>query len=328
VGRLLIVVALGATVIVPVVLGGKDALLATLHLSAQEYAAIFILIATSWFSRTLKLHLLLRRLNLRPSLVRVLGISLATDFAFIATPAGIGGYAACLYYLRRVGASGSSAAAIIAADQGLDVLFFVLALPLAALGLIWSSIPNELSTLAFTTSALMILLGLSVLLARRKLARWLFEKNSLTRRWPRLISIQNGLHEFSLKLRREGRPLLTAGPIFLVGIFVVTALQQLTRYGILWIALLFLGHRVSFMLIFLLQTLVLQAALWTGIPAGGGAADIGLTAALALWVPKADLATALLLWRAATLYVCLVAGAIAIALLARGSAVPSNRDTY
>jgi len=74
---------------------------------------------------------------------------------------------------------------------------------------------------------------------------------------------------------------------------------------------------VSFPLIFLLQVFVLQAASWTGVPAGAGSAELGLSATLITWVPGPTLATALLLWRMATLHVGLIAGAIAIAVLAR-----------
>jgi uncharacterized membrane protein YbhN (UPF0104 family) len=111
--------------------------------------------------------------------------------------------------------------------------------------------------------------------------------------------------------------LLAGGPAFLGGVFALTALQWLTRYGVLWLVLALLGYRVSFALILLLQSLVLHAALWTGVPAGGGGAELGLSATLAAWVPATSIATALLLWRMATLYVCLVAGAVAIAALAR-----------
>jgi uncharacterized membrane protein YbhN (UPF0104 family) len=108
-----------------------------------------------------------------------------------------------------------------------------------------------------------------------------------------------------------------AGPLFLFNIFVLTVLQQVTRYAILWLVLLLLGFPVSFPLTFLLQVFVLQAASWTGVPAGAGAAELGLSATLMTWVSASGLATALLLWRIATLHIGLIAGAIAIAGLAR-----------
>jgi len=322
-GYLLIAVALGATVAIPIMLGGRDALAATLHFSVLGYVAIFALLAASWISRALKLRLLVHCLASPAGVVHLLVISLATDFAFIATPAGIGGYAASLYYLHRAGASTSSAASITAVDQGLDILFFILALPVAGLVLIHSAALAHLRTLALTTSALFAILAAGAWLARRTLAKGLLGSNAVSRRWPKVRSIQLMVSDLLAKLRSDMQLILEAGPAFLFGIVTLTFLQQLTRYGILWLALLILGHQVSFALTFLLQALVLQAAIWTGIPAGAGAAEIGLSSTLGMWVPNVGLATALLIWRAATLYVCLIVGAIATALLARRT--PSAR---
>ena len=316
-GYLLIAVALGATVAIPIVLGGRDALAATLHVPIHGYVAIFVLLLASWMSRAFKLRLLLHRLGSPPGFVHLLEISLATDFAFLATPAGIGGYAASLYYLHRTGASTRSAASITAVDQGIDVLFFILALPIAGLALIHSAAPSHLGTLALTMSALITILAAGAWLARRGLAKGLLESNALSRRWPKVRSIQLTVSDLLAKMRTDMHLILESGPTFLFGIVTLTLLQQLTRYGILWLTLLILGHHVSFALTFLLQALVLQAAVWTGIPAGAGAAEIGLSSTLGMWVPNVSLATALLIWRAATLYVCLIVGAIATALLAR-----------
>ena len=314
---LLIAVALGATLAVPILLGGNDVLWQTLHFSADGYLAMLVVIVTSWLARAIKLHLLLRQLNVRPRFARTLAISLATDFAFISTPGGIGGYAASVYYLRRAGTSVSGAATITAADQGLDLLFFVLALPLSGLVLIGSDLPKTLAILGFGSSAVMVTLALGAVLARRRLAAWLFGTNTISARWPRLQRKQQALREFVASLQANARLLLAGGPVVGCGIFALTALQWLTRYGVLWLVLVLLGHRVPFALTMLLQSLVLHAALWTGLPAGGGGAELGLSATLAAWVPATSIATALLLWRMATLYICLVAGAVAIAMLAR-----------
>lgn len=316
VGRLLIAAAVGATLVVPLVLGGREALLATLQFSIQGYIGIFSLIVASWAGHALKLRMLLRRLGAQPGLARAFGISLATDFAFLTTPGGVGGYAASVYYLRRAGASTSGAAAITAADQGLDVLLFLVALPLAALGLIWSDVPRSLGAVAMTTSALLALAASAAWLARRRLASWL-GSISFGSRWPRLVRLQHAAREFLNRMRADAQFVFAAGPLFLFNIFALTLLQQVTRYAILWLALLLLGYPVSFPLTFLLQVFVLQAASLTGMPAGAGSAELGLSATLMTWVPGPGLATALLLWRIATLHVCLIAGAIAIAWLAR-----------
>lgn len=317
-GVLLIVLAVAASLVVPIVLGGRQALVATLQFSVQGYSALFGLILASWLARAIKLHLLLHQLGVRPGFARTLCISLATDFAFVTTPAGVGGYVASVYYLRSVGASGSGATTITAVDQGLDLVFFALAVPVAGLALVWSGQSRLLTSFAFGATALTALLIVAAWLVRRRLASWVFGANALTARWPRLCEKQRALHGFCMKIGAHAALMLAGGPIFLFSAIGLTALQWLARYGVLWLALRLLGYDVAFALVFLLQVLVLHAALWTGVPAGGGGAEIGLSATLAVWVPPASIATALLLWRALTLYTCLAAGAIAIALLAHG----------
>jgi len=315
-GQWLIVAALCATVLVPVVLGGREALEATMRFSVQGYLAIFSLVAVSVLARALKLHLLLKRFGAGSGMARMLRVSLATDFAFMTTPAGVGGYAASVYYLRRSGASVSGAATITATDQIMDVLFFILALPIAGLGLLWSDAPPTLSLIAFATSAASVVAAIALLLARRPLARW-FANIAVSHRWPRLCRAHAAACAFAATLHADTRFILAGGPLLLLNVFVLTAVQQLTRYGVLWLVLVLLGHPISFLLTYLLQVLVLQAAVWTGVPSGAGGAELGLTATLLAWVPGAALATALLLWRIATLYLPLIAGALAIALPSR-----------
>lgn len=318
-GLLLIVLAIAASLVVPIALGGRQALLATLHVSAQGYAALFALILASWLARAIKLHLLLHQIGVRPAFARTLNISLATDFAFVTTPAGVGGYVASVYYLRSAGgASGSGATTITAVDQGLDLVFFGLAVPVAGLALVWSGQSHLLISFAFGATALSVLLVAAAWFARGRVAGWVFGENMLVARWPRLREKQHALHGFWVKVGAHAALLRAGDPMFLFSVIGLTALQWLARYGVLWLALRLLGHDVAFALAFLLQVLVLHAALWTGVPAGGGGAEIGLSAMLAMWVPPASLATALLLWRALTLYTGLAAGAIAIALLAHG----------
>ena len=315
--RLLIVLAVAATLAVPLIVGGRDALTHALSLPAQTYVVLLCVIAASWCARALKLHLLLARLNLRPHFSHTFAASLAIDFAFISTPAGVGGYAACIYYLRRTGASIGAATTLAAADQILDLTFFALILPLAGVLLLWSELPHALAMLAFSTGATMISAGVVVLLARRHIGGWLLGENPLVRRWPALRRRQHIVREFLAGVGTNTRLLLAGGPRTMAAIALLTAVQWLTRYGVLWVALALLGHRLSFALTLLLQSLILHAAMWTGVPAGGGGAELGLSAALSPWVSAADIATALLLWRLATFDACLIAGAVAIAVMTR-----------
>ena len=312
----LVCIALAGMLVAPLVLGGSDVLWQASRLPASGYLMLLAVIVTCWLARALKLQLLLHRFQVQPGFSRTFAISLATDFAFITTPGGVAGYAASIYYAKREGATASEATAITAADQLLDLAFFALALPFSGLTLVWSDLPPALTLLTFGASALMITLGAGVLFARRKLLRLLIGNNWIVRCWPNLRRQQNALGEFFSNVGVHMRQLRGCGRMSLFALAVLTAVQWMTRYGTLWVVLSLLGQHVSFALTLLLQSLVLHAAMWTGVPSGGGGAELGLSAALASWVPVSSMAIALLLWRITTFHVCLLAGAIAVSQLA------------
>jgi uncharacterized protein (TIRG00374 family) len=126
---------------------------------------------------------------------------------------------------------------------------------------------------------------------------------------------QERINEFIAELREQLNTLMkgTAKQNFVL--LSLTALQWITRYGVLWLVLHELGYQVPFGFVLLLQAVVLHVALWTGIPSGGGSADIGLAVALSTWVTSPVIATTLLLWRFSTLYFPLILGALSLAVL-------------
>lgn len=314
---LLIAVAVIVSVAVPLLIGGRQALTEIRALPGDTYLVLFAIIATSWFARALKLHLLLGRLGARLFFPRTFAMSLAIDFAFMSTPAGVGGYAACVYCCRRAGVSLSAATTVTFMDQFLDLAFFTLALPLAALSLAWTQLPTALTMLAVGASVLVIVLVTLAVAMHRRFLSWLCGDNYFARRWPRLRARQHRLHDFVDNMKTDARILLSGPPGVTALLLASTAMQWLTRYGVLWASLLLLGHAVPFALTLLSQSLILHAAMWTGVPAGGGGAELGLTAALLAMVPASIIATALILWRLTTFHLCLVVGAGAIAWLAR-----------
>ena len=315
--RLLLIAGLVATIAIPFLFGGRDTLAAASDIALDGYAALLCLVVASWLARALKLHLLLHRLKTHTTFVHSLGISLATDLAFAATPAGLGGFVATIYYLRRAGTSGTGAATIMVLDQGTDLLFFSVSVPLLALALAGSDSSPAMTTAALVSAAVVIVVATTIWLARGKILAFVLAPKPVLARWPRIQRAEQALQALLASSRNYVSLIVAAGPSFFLWIFALTAVQWLTRYGVLWLTLLLLHHPVSFAVTFLLQVAVLHAALWTGIPAGGGGAELGLTATLAHWVTPSQMATALVIWRAATLYASLLAGAVAIIGLAR-----------
>ena len=315
--RVLLTAGLVATIVIPFLLGGARTLSTASEIGAGGYAALLLLVIASWLARALKLHLLLRRLETPTPFVRSLGISLASDLAFAVTPAGVGGYVASVYYLKQAGASTSGAATITAMDQFSDLVFFAFSVPLAAFVLAGSDQPQGVAAASLIAAALTTASLVTIWLARARISAFLSAPIALPDRPSRLQQSWSALRTFLASMSGQISPVISSEPMFLFWILGLTAVQWLTRYGVLWLTLLLLGHVVSFALSFLLQVAVLHAAVWTGIPAGGGGAELGLTATLAPWVAPADTATALIIWRAATLYTSVLVGSIAIIVLAR-----------
>ncbi|HEX4481798.1 MAG TPA: lysylphosphatidylglycerol synthase transmembrane domain-containing protein [Rudaea sp.] len=313
----LIAVAMIVSLAVPLLIGGRQSLLDIRDLPAQTYLMLFAVMAVCWLVRAIKLHLLLSRLGASVSFARSFAMSLAIDFAFVSTPGGLGGYAAGVYCARRAGISMSAATTVTFIDQLLDLIFFALALPLAALTLLWTNVPRALSLSAFIASAVLIVFALVIMLMHRRFVRWLCGDNIFSRRWPSLRDKQTRLLAFLDNVGADSRYLFSGPPMVTATLIGTTAIQWLARYGVLWAALALLGHTVPFALTLLSQSLILHAALWTGVPSGGGGAELGLSAALIAMVPASAIATALILWRLMTFHLCLLSGALAIAWLSK-----------
>jgi len=307
--------AVCASLFVPVLLGGAEALRAAFSFPARAYPLILCAVGASWLCRALKLQLLLERLAPHHGFAATLAVSLAAEFGFAATPAGIGGYAASVYYLRRAGATSSGAAAITAADQMLDLLFFALALPLAALMLPATAVPAGIFGLLRWTCAATFLCLCLAWLARGPLHTWLCAASVGAP--GRLQGLHDTARRHLAALCADAVVAMRGGPVFLCALLGLTALQWIARYGVLWLVLAALGSPASFAAVFLLQAFVLHAAQWTGVPAGAGAVEVGIGAALFTSMPAVDIAAGLLVWRAATVYAILAAGALAIVWLSR-----------
>jgi hypothetical protein len=97
------VVGLGLAVGAPFVLGG-GAVLTGLRDVPPELVLVGLATASA-VAKAGKLQILLDSLGERPGFLRTLMIFLATDFAFLSSPAGAAGYAVNMALLRRTGAS-------------------------------------------------------------------------------------------------------------------------------------------------------------------------------------------------------------------------------
>jgi uncharacterized protein (TIRG00374 family) len=315
----------GLSMGVPFILGSHALLAGLRTVPVEVFLVLAASAAVSALAKAGKLQLMQTTLGLRIPFMRTFAITLVTDFAFLVSPLGAAGYGVNIGLLQRAGASWAIATTVVGADQALDLTFFGVAVPIALLfsiGALAHLLPMvSLSTVATTLAGLTILMG-ALWMCRGYLARALGAAGHLV---PWLRVRRSRWDTFRHSVHQQWRLLITGPRDRFVALLLLTTLQWLLRYSALWFILLELGYRLPLGFVLAVQAVVLHAALWTGVPAGGGGGDLALAAAFAAWVPRAALATALVLWRFATLYCPLMLGAVGFLALAwrRRAATPA-----
>jgi len=137
---------IGLAVGAPFVLNSHAAFAGLRNVSLYVFAALAASAAISAMAKAGKLHLMQTALGFRISFRRTFAITLATDFAFLASPLGAAGYGVNIGLLQRAGASWSLATTVVGADQALDLAFFTTAVPVSllfAFGPLTQVIPHE-----------------------------------------------------------------------------------------------------------------------------------------------------------------------------------------
>lgn len=310
----------------PFILGSHESFAALRTVSVPMFLALAASAAASALGKAGKQQLMQTALGLRLPFIRTYGIALATDSAFLVSPLGAAGYGVNIGLLQRAGASWTTATTVVGVDQALDLAFLTAAAPVAiafSVGPLAQVLPKaNISMVVGTLAGAAIFIG-TLWACRRKVASVL---DALRGRIQWFATQQARWDKFRQSVRQQLGLLMTGPRHRFAGLLMFTALQWLPRYGVLWFVLLELGHRLPPGFVWAVQAVVLHAALWTGIPAGGAAADLALAAAFANWVPQDAMATALVLWRFATLYFPLMLGAAAFIAFAwrRGPVVSAT----
>ncbi|MGA9342500.1 MAG: flippase-like domain-containing protein [Rhodanobacteraceae bacterium] len=307
--------AVAATLIVPTALTGTAWLPALSRFPFNGTLAIGAVILGSWLAKGIKFRLLTAALGQSTGLATCVAVSLGCDLGFAATPGGVGGYPATIFLFDRVGVAPVCAAAIAAADQALDLVFFLVAVPLASL---WLAAHGVSVWIRVSVSASLLLLAAVTLCA---LVLWRITRLrpgvliSVLARLPLLLRRRVLLARWWIELRAHLRTLRTASPLVLCTSLMMTVIQWVLRFAALGVALAWLGHPAPPIAVFLFQAVALHAGQWTGVPGGVGGADLILAKTLGGWSPVASLATALLIWRLATFHLTLLGGGVAFAAL-------------
>ncbi|MCY1267921.1 hypothetical protein D9M68_596390 [compost metagenome] len=301
---------------VPLFLGGRQMLEQLAHFPPDILLLMLGMILLCWMINALKLRVLLAGRAGRIGPAHSVGIVMASEFAFYATPGGTGGPLTLMALLARRGMRPAQSSAIFAMDQLSDLLFFLCALiGVLCYALSHAASPDMEGSLAFSALFLGSLLTGVILLAcfQRQLIR--FNGRLLHRlqvaphkrlRWSRkLLHFRDTL---AAGLRQPKRTLLL--------VFTLTSCHWTLRFSVLYLTLRALGVDLHWAWTFLIQLLSLAAGLATLLPGGAGGTELTSAALLSPLVGKPTAAAAILIWRVVTYYFYLVAGGPVFALLA------------
>ncbi len=321
-----LLLAIAGSLIVPLAFGGRDALRLLATFPPSGFLALGLVAIIGWLAKAAKFRLLAARLGQPTGFLPCVAISLGCDFAFAATPAGLGGYAATVFLFGRVGVTPACAAAVAAADQALDLIFFAVAIPLALLWMLGYqmfevSVADAMVAVCWSIAiALICLVVKCVGRARRQM----FAEAVL--RLPGLRGRRESVLAVLAEWRDHLRDLCGAPRAFAAAALMATCMQWIARYSILALILSWSGYEAPFAAILLLQALALHAGQWTGIPGGIGSTDVIIGKTLSVWAPIVTVGSSVMIWRMATFDLTLLVGGVAFALIAaRNGLGPVNR---
>jgi len=305
---ILLLVALLAAVMIPSLLGGTETWSRLQSFPLTWLLIMFGMILLCWVLNTMRLRLLLGDQRDKVSPFRSLGVVMAAEFAYCATPGGSGGPLTIMALLARHDVRPARGSAVFAMDQLSDLLFFLCALSAILIYALFQHLSQRMEWL-LTVSAISMFGGLFscvavaryhrvlIRLSGRVLAR-LNVKTTTRLRWAR--KLLHFLAAFTDTLKLPFQTLIT--------VFALTCLHWILRYSVLYLALRGLGADLQWAWSFLIQMLSLSAGQFSLLPGGAGAAELTSAALLAPMVGKSTAAAAILIWRAVTYYFYLLVG--------------------
>ncbi|MEJ2654003.1 MAG: lysylphosphatidylglycerol synthase transmembrane domain-containing protein [Acidihalobacter sp.] len=297
------------SVAIPLVYGGSDVLPQLIRVSPWLIIGTLCMILLGWCFNAARLRLLLGGVAHAIPRRRALATVIATEFAGVASPAGVGGPLTYVYLLHRQGLSTAHAASLYAIDQITDLTFFATALPLA---LAVFTFDQRLEHPLLLATLLLVLLGTGLGLLWGLMRRY----RGMLRLFGRILRPLRVSERRRRKMARwiiqfrHGIALLLSMPRHrLILLYGFCMGHWLMRYSVLPVILLGLGHAVPWSYLFIIQGMLLFAGQLSFLPGGTGSVEVGFAALLAPWLAPEPLALALVLWRFTTFYWYLLAGA-------------------
>jgi uncharacterized protein (TIRG00374 family) len=316
----LVLLALLASLAVPIVLGGRAMWCYLPSVPVQGWFWLTGMVLLGWLFNSVRLRLLALGMGVHLPAGWSYTAVMATEFAGAASPAGAGGALTYITLLKQKGIRSARAAAMYAIDHFMDGVFFVVAFPVALISLalrggfddpvwllvvtmalfgaggslFWSLLRQHRALIRFF-GAVLKPLKLNVK-RRRRLARWLMQFRQGVRLVLRLPRWQLGL------------------------LFSFCAGHWLLRYSILAVVITLIGASVPWSYLFAVQGVLLLFGQLSFLPGGAGGVELGYSALLSPFLDLGLIAISLLIWRFFTYYLYLLLGLPVFLLLLGGHA--------
>lgn len=305
----LVLASLAVSLSLPLIYGGWDSFGQLATLSPAVVVLLLGMVVAGWVCNAGRIRILARGLGVRLRSREALRTVISAEFAAVATPASTGGAATYIFLLSRRGLRLGEAAAIVAFDQVMDLIFFATAMPVALLlFLTGQGITQSLSAPAILVGVLALGVVLLLWLPRhyRPVAIWL---GRVIRRVPGLCRLRYRLARWLIQFRSSVALLLRIGVSRLLLIYVLCVGHWMLRYGVLPVLLYFMDYSGHWSYIFLAQGLMFLVGHLSFLPGGAGGVELVFGALLRPYLDGGTTAAAILVWRFCTFYWYLLAGA-------------------
>lgn len=313
---LLAALGLSVGVGLPVFLGGEQAWHLLRNFPAEYLLLLLGMVFVGWNFQAGRIRLLAAGMGTRLGQGRALATVVAAEFAISATPGGAGGAVTYVYLLSQRGLSASRSAALYAADQMMDLFFFLTAV--TGLSLYWLLAPEELR-MAWQLVMLggLVVGGLgTVLVVMRYYRRVLLFAGRLLHHFRVSPAARHRLARRAIEFRHSMALIRSYSRLRLFGVYLCCAGHWLLRYSVLYLVIHALGGALTWPYAFVVQMLSLGAGQLSLLPGGSGGAEASSTVLLAPQLGTAMAAAAILVWRFVTFYWYLIAGAPVFAIMA------------
>lgn len=298
-----------AAVAIPLLIGGRDALTQVMAFPPLMLLLMIAAMVLAWQLNALRLRLLLAGRAGDLSQTRAFLIIIATEFAARLTPGGAGAPLTLLTLLARSGLRPAHTSGIFVVDQLLDSLFFLGALLAVFAYLVVAALNVELVWMVALPVLFLITLLIMLWQIMRHFIGLLQFGGRVLRRFNvrrstgfglarRLLHVRNALLQ---TLRLPKRTLLLA--------LSLASVNWLLRYSLLYLAIVGVGYSIEWGWSFLIQVVATSAGHVSLIPGGAGSTELASSAMLLPVLGAQTTATVILIWRFATFYFVLLAGA-------------------